>query len=785
MKTEYNNKYRAAFFFGIVVISTAVIGMGFSVNNINSKNETLVQTIEFTQINPGSFLMGADISAKYIAAGKEKGWRSIFIQDEFPQREVQITNYFEISKFEITNLQYERFNPSHSEWRGRFMDISTKDNEAVVYVSWQEAVDYTKWLSRNDDEFDYRLPTEAEWEYVARAGSTSPFNNSVEGDIYHLNPFRKVQTEEMNYQVQYPFTWSNGCRRWVKWLPENCVGVEDVYPNKHNIVDVDLTVNSGLPNAFGVYNMHGGVEEWVSDWYGPYNENDTINPMGYSEGDFKVTRGGSHNNHVQHARSSNRMGSAANDKHYLLGFRIVRVPSGQKLASPKLAQPIRPWQNEVNSRKYKWQSNTSIPHFSFTSLYELVKMKEDGSHYGSKEQFRQFGFDFDSKKPLPTGPLYTHNHSPTISWMENGDILVSWFSGESEIGPELTLLASRGKRQPDGSLIWTEPAEFLKAPDRNMHSSNLLNNSNPQAKGINSDFTIHQMASVGVAGRWDKLALGYRRSKDNGTTWSPLKMVLELDHGQNNGASMQGNMLQTEEGMLIFVTDDEQDSFSTTGSLVVSRDGGESWQRRGHSSVTNDTLRIAGLHAAVIEIDDVNKDGKMDLMALARDSGKYYKGKAPMSISTDGGNTWSRYPSSLPSITSGQRFTLTRLSYSKDLPQSNMKAPILFTGFANDSILAKDSEGKLDYVTGLYAALSFDNGKTWPENNRKVISNLKYSDSLEIEIAPWQRTNILSRKKGQKDGYTTVTQTPDGMIFLTDGKIVYRFNLAWLLDSPK
>ena len=84
-----------------------------------------------------------------------------------------------------------------------------------------------------------------------------------------------------------------------------------------------------------------------------------------------------------------------------------------------------------------------------TSLYELVPMNEDGSHYGSMEQLLQFGFDPADNRPLLTGPLYTHNHSPTLVWCENGDILLSWFTGESEVGPELTLVASRGRRQKD------------------------------------------------------------------------------------------------------------------------------------------------------------------------------------------------------------------------------------------------------------------------------------------------------------------------------------------------
>ena len=770
----------------LICFGQTPVTIDYQGNRITGQTPSSMESLnvpEFTEIPAGSFTMGADLDPKYIAAWRDEGWRSIFIQDEFPTREITISQPFSISKYEITNNQFELFDPSHNAWRGHFMNISEGDNESVVYVSWEEAVAYTAWLSENDPQYDYRLPTEAEWEYVARAGTRTPFNDGTEGEIYDLNPFNASEMTDLNYQWPYPFTYSNDCRSWVTWRPDNCTGINDVYPDNDDIKDAVLTVGRHGPNGFGVYDMHGGVEEWVLDWYGPYNSEETTDPAGYTTGDFKVTRGGSHNNHVQHTRSANRMGSAVNDKHYLLGFRVVRVPEGKANPTPQYEPPARPWAFTPNTTPWNWCEDDPDPVFDMTSLYELVPAKQDGSHYGTDEQLRQFGFDPDSRLPLLTGPLYSHNHSPTVAWTENGDLLVSWFSGESETGPELTLLGSRGVRQEDGSLEWTAPAEFLKAPDRNMHGSNLLNNALRVDAGNDETLTLHQVASVGVAGRWDKLALGVRQSTDHGKTWTPVRMILELDHGLNHGAQMQGNMFQTSDGILGFVTDDADDAKYNTASLVVTTDNGITWERRGYSGDTPGEQRIAGIHAAVAEIEDVNNDGFNDLLAYARDKGVHFDGLAPQSVSVDGGYTWTRSASVFPAIGTGQRMTLTRLRYSDDHPEFPGKKPLLFTGFAEDGIQGRDGIGLMNTIHGLYAALSFDEGATWPAEYRRVISNMGVNEFYEFEAAPWQRTHEISRTTGQWDGYMSATQTPDGMVYLTDGKIVYNFNLAWLMEG--
>ena len=147
--------------------------------------------MEMIKINSGTFTMGADLSADYITAE-----RAIFIQDELPARKVTITKDFEMGKYEVTNVQYEKYDPRHAALRGKAVGISAEDNEAVVYVNWNDAIGFCKWMSSLDKKYDYRLPTEAEWEYACRAGTTTAYNDGVSGDIYTLNPVGELAEKQ-------------------------------------------------------------------------------------------------------------------------------------------------------------------------------------------------------------------------------------------------------------------------------------------------------------------------------------------------------------------------------------------------------------------------------------------------------------------------------------------------------------------------------------------------------------------------------------------------------------
>lgn len=688
--------------------------------------------IEFVPVKAGTFTMGADLSAEFITA--EKG---VFIQDEFPVREVTISKDFEIGKYLVTNAQYEKFDPGHAELRGKANGISQNDNEPVVYVNWNEAMAFCKWLSSLDPRYDYRLPTEAEWEYACRAGTRTPYNDGISGDIYTMNPLGPL-AEKQRVITEWSVTRGN--------------------PNTHNIAwsspeYVDLTVGQIGPNAWGLYEMMGGVEEMTMDWYGPYIAFDTIDPVGYIDGSSKVVRGGSHNVHVQTLRSANRSSSNRTDSHFLMGFRLVRVPKGQSLPEPYLEQSIKPWARNVSQTKYDWKSDRVEPYFEMVSLYDVK------SEYGTAALAEQYNI-----------PLYWHNHSPTITWTENGDLLLIWFSGESEQGQELTTLALRGRRQESGKVVWdTEVSEFYKEADRNMHGTLVWNNSVRLSNGFEEPFTLYLLQSICTDGKWSKLATAFRKSTDNGATWTEPIMIKQGKDSYHLSAArnqMQGNAFTMQDGTLIAFADGSAVGGSGS-SANISNDGGNNWEVS--------TLKDGppGNHTVGVEL----KGGR--IMTFSRDRGSTF-GSLPKSISTDHGKTFTFHESEFPPISTVMRSALIRLEYSCPGldPEGLGRKPILLVSIAPDGIQGKDANGNDTTIYGTYAALSWDEGETWPI--KRVLSNVKSGSETYIK-GPRDREIILSPTQGHRRAYWTATQSPDGIIHLSGSRLYYGINLSWLM----
>ena len=190
--------------------------------------------------------------------------------DEHPQRTEAVPEFL-MSATEITNKQYEQFDPAHRALRG-LHGWSTKDDEAVVFVSHANATRYCEWLSAVTSQHEtYRLASELEWERATRAGSKSNF-----------------------------------------WYGDN-FNVSEAKGNAGNSpagIVQDLTVGVFSGNPFGLYDCHGNVEEWTATPYGQ--------PTG-----LWVTRGGSHSTDPFYLRSANRAAALAEERSEVIGFRVA------------------------------------------------------------------------------------------------------------------------------------------------------------------------------------------------------------------------------------------------------------------------------------------------------------------------------------------------------------------------------------------------------------------------------------------------------------------------------
>jgi len=150
--------------------------------------------MKFVRIEPGSFMMGSAEGGDF---------------DERPVHKVNITKPFYMAVTEVTNAQYEQFDLSHKSMRGKY-NLSKDSNQSVIYVSWNEAAEFCRWLS-NKENLSYRLPTEAEWEYACRAGTTTKYYTGDElPEIYHKHQNREAFPELVDLTVRK--TPANLCR---------------------------------------------------------------------------------------------------------------------------------------------------------------------------------------------------------------------------------------------------------------------------------------------------------------------------------------------------------------------------------------------------------------------------------------------------------------------------------------------------------------------------------------------------------------------------------------------
>ncbi len=279
---------------------------------------------KFVHIPSGEFMMGS-LEGEVGRDEARAFYKSLGLDYSETQHKVKLSDFY-MSKYAVTVAEFRKFveataYPTDAEkgdgsfvWNGKTWEKkaginwrygvsgsvrpATEDNHPVLHVSWNDAVAYCEWMTKQTGK-SCRLPTEAEREYACRAGSITPFNTGT-----------NLTTDQANYNGNYPYA----------------TNPKGLYRSN------TVSVNSFTPNAWGLYNMHGNVLEWCSDWFGGkyYDEckaKGTVeNPAGPETGSYRVLRGGSWDAYAGYCRSAFRDRGTPGYRLSFVGFRLVFVP---------------------------------------------------------------------------------------------------------------------------------------------------------------------------------------------------------------------------------------------------------------------------------------------------------------------------------------------------------------------------------------------------------------------------------------------------------------------------
>ncbi len=287
--------------------------------------------MKLAKIPAGEFLMGNHEPIEHMRAAfpqyEDRRFKDI---DDYPAHKVRITRPFFFGCCTTTVGQFKQFvrdagyqseaerdgtggygyyadtktfdlhrNPKHN-WRDP--GFPQTDDHPVVNVSWNDAVAFCQWLSKKEGRH-YRLPTEAEWEYACRAGTTTRYWSG--DDLESLGKIANL----------YDATTAAALPDWSKFALKSSDGFVFTAP-----------VGSFRPNPFGLYDMHGNAWQWCSDFYGEdyYAHSPLDDPQGPPSGERHIRRGGGWLSWPMYVRASFRNYNTPQSRYFNLSFRVVR-----------------------------------------------------------------------------------------------------------------------------------------------------------------------------------------------------------------------------------------------------------------------------------------------------------------------------------------------------------------------------------------------------------------------------------------------------------------------------
>jgi formylglycine-generating enzyme required for sulfatase activity len=628
-----------------VLVSSAYAQMDTITNSIG---------IKLIRIEPGKFMMGAEAKA---LTGKNLPREHLKYGnfDETPRHLVTISREFYISETEITVAQYQKFKARFPGFRQK-MD----DDPYVTGISWHDAVEFCKWLSEKEGK-TYRLPTEAEWEYVCRAGTDTPFSN---GDT----------------------------------------------PPAHETA-----------NPWGVKNMHTYPMEWCSDWHGLYPDEPQIDPVGPEYGWTKVRRGGGADylepntmnfyfgrdygpwvvgNKPFYFRSANRASNAPafappprEFQHKQMQCINPPMPTGQISTSPYRGKGMVGGWHNISFRVVLAPTPATKPtEFQQPFVHKCVKQKPHAVTQApdmkkpfyrtrkmfpamTKEQMVEIGW----KIGLPPG-LGTNQHNGALVALPNGDVFATFYNGFVESDPDLSILLMRLRR---GSDHWDIPSpwpDFLDGNDA-------------------SPFIFNDNGTIWLGWGCPHLAGGYpfhwTISKDNGATWQQIQFpIFDSKPGGYGRRQPINSVFRGGPDNTLFVA---YDGWGSTSGLWASKNNGKTWYAPDG--------RVLGIHGtfAMLEDNSILCYGTRNCSI---------EGFASNNVSRDFGKTWEITRSPMPAQGGGQNPVLIKLASKRLLYVSDF-------GRRSDRI---DKNVKGFEGPGAYVCLSDDEGITW--RIRKLVPGL-------------------------------------------------------------
>jgi len=523
---------------------------------------TFAQKIDLKPIPAGSFTMGADAEAlpKNITDGigvmSARYPHGDF--DEVPAHKVTITKPFAIATTQVTVAQYQQFDPSYKP--------NPVHPTYVAGISWERANAFCQWLSKKEGK-PYRLPTEAEWEYVARAGSHTVYST----------------------------------------------GATPLAPDQ--------------PNPWGIANMEVGRPEWTLDWYAPYRPEPQVNPAGPAHGLMKVLRGGGLDSKA--AKSSKDEGPPATSPYFArpanraslapaftsdtgnVTFRVVQAPTPAFKYAPDYV-PFLSTAVKQTTTSPTTGPDPAKPYYHTRLLFPDIGAKFDPkTHADLGRTMLNEGW----RLGLPRG-LGINWHNSAIQQLPNGDFLAAYYNNQkSEDDPDQQVITMRRRA---GSEVWDMPEPFPFFADAANAAPVIWNDT----VGKKIWYFWGTPRLIG------NTPFYYTTSTDNGVHWSPVQIPHFPEPIGRYVSQPINSVVRGPDGSIYLPTDStgkQPDGNSSISAVWVTHDEGKTWYDTGgrtggrHSTIVfrNDGALMAwgGKNSAI--------DKRMPL-AVSTDGGKTY-----------------------------------------------------------------------------------------------------------------------------------------------------------------